>query len=62
LVYILLNERTNIVLLAGCAISMKCTVLADVIGNQKLCTGFGMIMFAAGFTVFLGPSLAGAFF
>lgn len=40
---------------------MKCTVLADVIGNQKLCTGFGMIMFAAGFTVFLGPSLAGAF-
>ncbi|XP_067946836.1 monocarboxylate transporter 4-like [Watersipora subatra] len=46
----------------GCTISMKCTVLTDIIGSEKICTGFGMIMFAAGFTVFLGPASAGWIF
>ena len=53
------NRYISIVYYTGCTISMKCTVLADIIGNAKVCTGFGMIMFAAGFTIFLGPATAG---
>lgn len=48
-----------ILILTGCTVTLKCTVLVDIIGNKKICTGFGMTMFAAGFTVFLGPSCAG---
>jgi hypothetical protein len=43
----------------GCQVSMRCTILADMIGHEKLSTGFGMMSVLDAIGVFLGPASAG---
>ena len=54
-------QSTLYILKKGCQVGLRSTILADLIGVDKLATGFGMMSVLDAVGICLGPASAGTY-